>query len=103
MNNPSCTVTSDSEAFTAKLSELRDLIAELAQCAPKAASEGLQTLKSQATAKAGEAAKFAVKTVKENPLQVGLAVAGAGLAGVLAWYLISRNSGGGSAPAAAQE
>jgi ElaB/YqjD/DUF883 family membrane-anchored ribosome-binding protein len=88
MNNTRTLAHSDTDTFTEKLGELRELLADLAKTAPAAASDSIQSFRKQATAKAGEAAQLAVKTVKENPVQVALIAAGAGL---LAWYLISRN------------
>jgi ElaB/YqjD/DUF883 family membrane-anchored ribosome-binding protein len=81
--------------FAAKLVELRTLLAEIAQSAPSAASESFDELKHKAAAlcdnceeKVSDVTHTVVKTVKEHPAQVALAAVGAGL---LAWWLLSRN------------
>ena len=86
----------ESSAFSAKLSELQTLLGELAQAAPSAASETFEDLKSKASAlcdsceeKVTDATNTVVKTVKQYPTQVALAAVGAGL---IAWWLFSRNA-----------
>lgn len=82
--------------FSAKLCELRTLLGELAKSAPSAASETFDDLKSKASElfdscedKVTDATHSVAKTVKKYPTQVALAAVGAGL---IAWYLLSRNS-----------
>lgn len=82
--------------FTAKLGELRTLLADLAQSAPAAASETFADLQKKAASlcdncekKITDATHSMAKTVKEHPIQVAVAVVGAGL---LAWWLLHRCS-----------
>lgn len=84
--------------FTEKLGELRTLLADLASCAPAAASATFDELKTKASAlcesgesRISDATKAVVKTVKEHPAQVAMAAVGAGL---LAWWYFSRGSRG---------
>lgn len=93
LRNSASTEPSD---FSAKLCELQTLLGELAKSAPSAASETFEDLKSRASAlcdsceeKVTDATHSVVKTVKQYPAQVALAAVGAGL---IAWWLFSRNA-----------
>ena len=88
--------TPHDSAFSAKLDELRILLADLAKAAPAAAVETFDVLKDKAAAvcdncekKVTDATHTVVKTVKEHPVQTALVVVGAGL---LAWWLLRRNA-----------
>jgi len=86
-NLPAANSTATSD-FADKVAELKTLITELAKTAPGAAQENIHALSKQASAKAGDAARSVVKTVRENPIPViALAAVGTGL---LAWYAYSR-------------
>ncbi len=86
-NLPAAHSTSTSD-FADKLGELKTLIADLAKCAPGAAQENLSAATKQATARASDAARTVVKTVRENPVPA-IAIAALGT-GLLAWYAYSR-------------
>ena len=90
------TTSTDHSDFSEKLCELRTLLGELAKSAPSAASETFDELKNKASAlcdsceeKVTDVTHSVVKTVKQYPAQVALAAVGAGL---IAWWLFSRNA-----------
>ncbi len=90
--------TGSSDQFAEKAAQVKDLLAELAQLAPSAASEQLVALKQSASwlyeAGADELKKAGTKvveTVKNRPLQTALVGAGIGL---LAWWLVARRKDG---------
>jgi ElaB/YqjD/DUF883 family membrane-anchored ribosome-binding protein len=86
--------------FAEKLTELRELLADIARSAPAAASETFEDLKAKAAAVCescengiSDATHKVVRTVKDHPAQVAIAAIGAGL---LAWWLLSRGRHGGN-------
>lgn len=80
--------------FAQKLTELRDLLADIARVAPAAASETFDGLKNRASAlcdnceeQVTDATHYVAKTVKAHPVQAAMIVVGAG---ALAWWLLHR-------------
>jgi len=92
MTPASQTPSSNHADFGAKLTALRDLLADIAQSAPAAAGETFEGLKTKASKvcdtceqKANHVTHVVVKTVKEHPGKIALVVIGTGL---LAWWLL---------------
>lgn len=100
---PSSSTASGTEAFTAKLGELRTLLGQIATAAPGAAQDLLKDLTAKASAvcascgtaddleaAANQAAEKMIKTVRAHPAKAALVVVGAVGAGVLAWWFLTR-------------
>lgn len=95
-SSPPSTATNRHD-FTEKLSELRGLLADIANKTPAAASDSFDELKAKASALCesweggfNKVTHTVAKTVKDHPAQVAIAAIGAGL---IAWWLLSRGKG----------
>ncbi len=75
--------------FATKAAQLKCMFEELCACAPSAASTAASDAACQAKAKAMEAGRKVIDTVRRHPVESAAIAIGTGL---LVWWLVNRRS-----------